>query len=216
MTAHNPPLDLLLDYAAGRLPEAVRLVVETHLDLCPESRHAVAGMEAVGGAMLETLEPVATSPGMLEALLDRLDADTPAPPAIADAGSQDAILPRALTRRLGRPFSELPWQRVAGLFDEAILSGFPAPYRVSLLRAKRGECVPMHRHLGDELLVVLAGGLRVGDAGFARGDFAYIGPQDEHEPVADSDEDCVCLLVLDAPLVFSGPHADVLNAHFRV
>ncbi len=215
MTAHNPPLELLMDYAAGRLPEAVRLAVETHLELCPESRRAVGEMEAVGGAMLEALQPVATSPGMLEAIFDRLDVGEAPAGATAEAGLDDAIVPQALARRVGCPLADLPWQRVAGLFDEALLPGF-APYRVSLLRAKRGECVPMHGHMGNEMLVVLAGGLRVGDAGFERGDFAYISPQDEHEPVVDSDEDCVCLLILDAPLVFSGPQSDVLNAHFRV
>ena len=43
MVTHVPNEEVLLDYAAGSLPEAPSLMVASHLALCPESRARVCG-----------------------------------------------------------------------------------------------------------------------------------------------------------------------------
>ncbi|WP_332308091.1 zf-HC2 domain-containing protein, partial [Elstera litoralis] len=57
MPHFHPPESLLIDYAAGTLPEAISLLVATHLTYCPTCRKEMAALEAVGGAMLDSLPP---------------------------------------------------------------------------------------------------------------------------------------------------------------
>jgi len=54
---HHPSDERLLEYASGAAPEPIALLVATHLALCPACRHVTAELEAVGGALLETLPP---------------------------------------------------------------------------------------------------------------------------------------------------------------
>jgi anti-sigma factor RsiW len=62
-SAATPTLDeLLAAHAAGRLPPPVALVVASHLALSPESRRRHRAYEAVGGALLEAIEPAPLAP----------------------------------------------------------------------------------------------------------------------------------------------------------
>ncbi|NJN53252.1 MAG: transcriptional regulator, partial [Gammaproteobacteria bacterium] len=56
---HHPKDLTLAAYAAGNLDEARGVVIATHLALCAECRLAVGDYEAVGGACLEAIEPIA-------------------------------------------------------------------------------------------------------------------------------------------------------------
>ena len=67
--SHHPGDTLLIDYAGGALCEGASLAVATHMAFCPACRHAVAEMEAIGGALLDDLEPEPLSAGCLEALM---------------------------------------------------------------------------------------------------------------------------------------------------
>ena len=49
----------LIDRAAGAAPEPVSVLVEAHLSMCPEARATAARLDAVGGALLERIEPAA-------------------------------------------------------------------------------------------------------------------------------------------------------------
>ncbi|MEK9796040.1 MAG: hypothetical protein VW713_04740, partial [Alphaproteobacteria bacterium] len=56
---HHPDDELLVSYAAGDLAEAWSLLVATHTTLCPVCRSKVRAAEAVGGALMEEIAPVA-------------------------------------------------------------------------------------------------------------------------------------------------------------
>ncbi|KJS36319.1 MAG: hypothetical protein VR70_14045, partial [Rhodospirillaceae bacterium BRH_c57] len=84
---HHPSDAVLVAYGAGSLGEGLALVVAGHLAFCPRCRDRIASIEAVGGALLEEIEPqapeAAMDPGALDAMLARLDtlpADVPLPP----------------------------------------------------------------------------------------------------------------------------------------
>ena len=53
MSRHPAPDELLLDYAAGVLPEGPALAVSLHVALDPAARRTVDRLRAVGGALLE-------------------------------------------------------------------------------------------------------------------------------------------------------------------
>jgi len=218
MIEHHPPLDLLFDYATGGQDFAISLAVAAHLEGCAECRSIVQQVEALGGVMLDELEPVDVSEGMLEAVMGRLDEAivTPAAEYVGRMEHGDWSLPRALWPYIENGTEALRWQRLADLFEEAILPVPSNTHRVSLLRAQRGGFVPMHAHAGQEYLAVLHGGFRSNGHAYERGDFAYCDKSESHEPIVDTHDECVCLLVLDAPLNFKGDYKKTLDPIFRM
>ena len=53
MSRHTAPEELLLDYAAGALPQGPALAVALHVALDPAARRTVERLDAVGGALIE-------------------------------------------------------------------------------------------------------------------------------------------------------------------
>jgi putative transcriptional regulator len=203
MTSHHPPETFLLDVATGALPEALRLIVAGHLAYCGECRAQVGHWERLGGDLLLSLEPVPMRTGALEACLARLDDE-------AEIANQDAIslerqgpVPPVLRPFIGADLSGISWNGVGGYFDEVKLPSITPGYRVSMLRVPPGKYVPEHGHEGNEYMLVLAGGYTSGGRHYETGDFSFCDAYEHHAPIADDGNDCICLLVLDAPLAFS-------------
>ena len=225
---HHPGDTLLIDYAGGALDEAMSLAVATHLALCPGCRLNVAEMEAVGGALLEEIEPEPVAPASLEAVLARLDEHPPLPrapvhpPQRRPAGSAAVpLIPEPLRRYVGDDLSRLPWTRLMRGMDccEIPLSSpRPGPSgggaRARLMRLGSGVGPPHHTHRGVELTLVLDGGFTDDLGQFGRGDLSVADGSIRHRPVAD-EEGCLCLAVTTAPLRFTGALGLILNPFVR-
>lgn len=216
---HHPGDTLLIDYAGGALGEAASLIVATHLALCPCCRLNVAEMEAVGGALLESIEPEEVDPACLETVLARLDDLPPLPrapkPKPVCRDSAVPLLPEPLRRYVGSDLSRLPWKRLMrGMecCDIPLGSGSDSARRgkARLMRLASGVGPPHHTHRGIELTLVLDGGFTDDLGQFARGDLSVADESVRHRPVADA-EGCLCLAVTDAPLRFTGPLGLILN-----
>jgi putative transcriptional regulator len=107
------------------------------------------------------------------------------------------------------------WKGVLGGFEEIRLALREGTHRVSLLRLRPGKGLPLHRHRGSEYTVVLQGGYTDSTGKYGVGDFAVRpGPQ-EHEPIADPGEPCIALIVLEKPIVLTGPWGRWLNPLMR-
>jgi putative transcriptional regulator len=199
-------------YAAGSLAEPQALLVATHLSLCGECREAVGEMEALGGALLDRLPPAEVAPEAIERVLARLD--EPPPPTTRIAVS-DPVLPAPLRAYVGRGIDAVAWTRLARGIEEFRL---PIPntrgFTTRLIRVAAGREIPSHGHDGDELTLVLAGGFTDGGVSFRRGDVAGADPSISHRPVADADGACICLVVTEGKLRFSGPLGPLLT-YFR-
>jgi len=223
MVQHRPPEELLLDYAAGNLPEPLSLLVAAHLTVCPESRREVRELENVGGALLEKIEPAEMSDAALDAVLARLD-ETPAAgthrPRRHAARRVDhgqaptaggAVLPAPLRSVAGEDITALPWRERGGSVAEVeLLRDYPG-YRTRLLRIRAGAGVPAHTHEGREFTLVLDGSFSDHTGRYARGDVAVADSEVTHHPVAGKERDCICLAVTDAPLKMTGPLGRILN-----
>lgn len=201
-------------HAAGRLPEPVSLVVATHLVLSPASRQRYRRYEAIGGALLEELEPAALEDDAWDRLLARLG-EVPREPPRRPAGGPVPGPPRPLCYYLPAPIEALPW-RSYGHAAEVELAVKAPGYRTTLVRVRAGRKVPRHTHEGSELALVLAGGFRDGTGHYRLGDLAIADSSVDHRPIADAGEDCLCLTVTDAPLRLTGLFGRVLNpfVHF--
>ena len=185
---HHASEATLLAYAAGTLPEALALVLATHLTRCPLCRGVVADAEAVGGALLDTLPPadMAVDAAAVDRLLARRAAAVPAPPPVLNAGLAPPLDRVRLGRwwPVGRGVRFRPMQ-VAG----AAVGG--------LLLAQPGRSIPNHTHAGLELTCLLAGGFADGGEEYHAGDLAE--PEADHDrpPVAIGDDPCLCVVAFE-------------------
>lgn len=211
--SHHPSDAVLLAYGAGSLGSGLSLVVAGHLAVCAYCRDRVTEVEAMGGALLEDVTPAALDDGALDAMLARLDTVGPAPrPAPIAAALPKALgldhikIPPALRQRLAEMPSArwsplLPGVRQLVLDPQQGRQGGSA----RLLRVAPGRRMPDHAHTGLEMTLVLSGGYSDNLGQYGPGDVAEQDRDQDHVPVADPGEDCICLIAQDRPPRFQGP-----------
>ena len=195
---HHLSEPLLMGYAAGYLPEAFSLAVAAHISLCDDCRASLAAYEALGGAVIDDCGFEPMSNDSLATVLARLDQAPMESPKPRSTG----VLPAPLTEYVGGDLNKVKWRHIGMGVRQAILpTGKGATAR--LLHIPKGQAVPDHGHRGMELTLVLQGAFRDESDRFGRGDIEIATTSDQHSPVAESDEDCICLAVTDAPLRFN-------------
>lgn len=220
LPTHHLPEELLAGHAAGSLPEAVDLVVATHLGYCPQCRRAVADFEAVGGALLDEMAPAALAPDSLERVLARIDAPGSAPSAAAERPSAPlpaaddpllAQLPAALRRALGNA-PRIRWRPVVpGVVSDRVLPRTTPGYHSRLIKVRPGKRAPEHRHTGDEYLLVLDGIVHQDGFVLRRGDVRVADPSVVHDTLSDPQVGCTCLIVLTGPIRLGGLLGALVN-----
>lgn len=236
-----PDDQVLVDYASGAISPGLGLLVATHLTFSPDSRRRVAGLELIGGLLIENEPEPNITPPALSAALDRLDAVTRfqawEPEAKAEA-------PLAAVRA---PTPALPQTLAQDREDEAASVNaaspiFPARLRdfaggdaasmdwrfrlpglsectlseidgeeISLLRARPGAPIFSHTHSGVETTLILCGELEDRGRVYRRGDVAIATSDDDHRPRIIGHEVCICLVVMSGEMRFTGPVSRVLN-----
>lgn len=172
----------MLDYAAGLLPPAERLVADLHRELSAQGRQNAQLLDAVGGAMLER---VATGGQLVAAPL---------------LEGQDGRL-RPPVHRLGRLAPYIDRDLIALKWRKSIFGVKTLPTdtpMASLLRLDPGERAPAHSHGRRDVTVVLCGSYADAFGTYERGDLAFAEPGMKHEPRAVGEQTCVCLLATEA------------------
>ena len=209
---HHLTDDLLMAYSAGTLPEAYSLAVAAHISMCDESRARMHAFDAVGGSLVETGELAEMSMGSLEETLGMIDAMEPVERApVRNLG----VLPAPVQDYVGGDLEAVKWRPVGMGVKQAILP-IDGDANARLLYIPAGGAMPDHGHRGMELTVVFQGAYSDGDNRFGPGDIEIAGEEDDHTPVADIGEDCICLTVTDAPLKFRSLLPRVLQPFFRI
>lgn len=220
---HHPSDDVLLAYASGALREEAGLVVATHLALCPRCREEVAMAEAIGGAAFDEIQPSSMQPSALDSVMARLDDAGSAPDdtsrdrrptPFADPGAE--VIPEPLRGYLDGRLDSLPWRRLGPDVREFSIISRPGGATARLLRIAPGKTLPEHGHRGDEHTLVLKGCFFDGDEVFSRGDVESAHGEAVHQPVSGPDEECICLVVTDAPLRFTGLMERILQPFIRI
>jgi putative transcriptional regulator len=197
--SHHPGEDLLFSYASGAADEAVSLLIATHLALCSSCRRDVARAEHLGGALLLAIEPVSLQARALEQTMARLA--EPEGTSSRQVSGTTGIFPEPLQGYLPRARDSVRWRRiVGGLYCQPLLRAGAAS--AMLIKAMPGSRVAMHRHRGQELTLVLAGGYTDSTGHYARGDVQDASAELDHELTPDDGEPCITLAVTNGPLVF--------------
>ena len=167
----------MLDYAAGSLSAAERLVADIHRVLSPRGAINARMLDAVGGLMLEDAPP-------------RTIGQPPLPEG------QDGFNPvsHRYDPYLKRDLLALKWRR--SIFGVKTLpTDIPM---ASMLRLDPGERAPGHYHGRRDVTVVLQGSYADEFGVYERGDLAFAEPGMRHQPRAVGGESCVCLLAEEA------------------
>ncbi len=202
---HHPKDVTLAAYAAGQLDEARAVVVGAHLKLCPSCRLAICDFEVVGGACLETAEPVLLSDSAMDSFWLRAGRQEAAPAPASMLAANDFALDAAhpLSRYLKEGIDAIAWRQVApGLSQHVIPADGYRPGVLRLLKISPGVRIPKHTHGDEELTLILRGSYtdEVGD--FRHGDLADLDEDVLHSPMATGDAPCICLIATNAPLRF--------------
>lgn len=200
-TRHAISDDLLMGYAAGHLPPSHDLLVATAVSLDDGARARLAGFEAVGGAVLDDAEEAPLRPGSLDAVMARVRNAKPV--SISQPDGRADVLPAPLRDAVGGDLGKVRW-KAAGMGVRHALLGQDEGGTIRLLSIPAGQAMPDHGHNGAEMTLVLQGAFVDGSERFARGDIEVADAATEHQPVAEAGQDCICLVVTDAPLKFSG------------
>ena len=163
----------MLDHAAGNLPAGLDLAAGLHAALSAQGAGHAAAWDAVGGALLERDEVMASP---------RNGQKRTRKPASAPAMSVRDLLATDL--------DSLKWRRTITQARYAA-TGVPG---ARLMRLQPGQAIPRHGHSALEATVVMQGSLSVDSEVFRFGDLLLGVPGKPHKPVAGEDEPCICLV----------------------
>lgn len=215
---HHPEAAALLDYATGKAAQATSVLVATHLALCPACRADVRRFEALGGALVDAEPPAVLADGALAAVLARLDAgdDEEDQPQGETADAETIrLIPQPLRAYLGTGIDSLAW-KIRGIgVREAVLDFGDPSVRTSLVRIAPGVKILSHTHDAIETTMVLKGAFNDVTGRYARGDVATATSELDHTPTAETDEECICLIIVEGNLRFTGRLTRLLNPLMR-
>ncbi|QIB33550.1 ChrR family anti-sigma-E factor [Ancylobacter pratisalsi] len=224
---HHATDETLMRLAAGQLPAGPALVVATHLATCPVCRARLAAFEAVGGALLEEIEPEAMPPGAFAAAMHAIDEEerAPAAPSLparsrpsAGRGRAPSTLPGGIV--LPAPLKECeigPWRWIGiGVRASAVTLPHDPSARVTLLRVGPNRKLPEHGHFGTEFTQVLVGSFSDEFGRYMPGDLSEMDQDVEHQPIVDPDGECICLAALEGGMRLTGFFGRLIQPFVRL
>jgi len=218
MSIHHHLSDATLGaFTAGALIESISLVVASHISNCPDCRKRRDQLEDIGGIQLQHTEPEDMSPDALEKVMIKLGkqklplASDPPNDSISSFSNESSPrrgnpeIPKPLRAYVPDRLEDVDWKSMApGIKYFAIAGLNTADGTLSLLKIAPGVNIPEHRHQGIELTQVLKGSFSDEIGRFGVGDIADFDDDIEHQPIADTNEACICLIATEAPLKFTG------------
>jgi putative transcriptional regulator len=213
MSRHHPKNETLAEFAAGTLDEGRSVVVAAHLSMCAECRGVVSAFEAVGGRMLEAIEPVAMSDGAATRVMAALDREPPRATQMKSAARP--VWQSEQRTLLGYDLG--PWRWVApGLHYRAVKTPDVSDTRVFMLKAVPGLKIPQHNHTGTELTCVLQGAFIHEGGRFGPGDCDDADQDDAHNPVIDDGEVCICIVAMQGDIKLTGIFGRMIQPFIRI
>jgi putative transcriptional regulator len=194
--------------SAGTLSPAARLIVEAHRQYCSECDRALEAMDAFGGALLDTIAPIAMTDGAFDRLMSAIDLNSP--PQNTAPKNPVIDLPETLVRAEPELRAEGPW-RFAGIGVKSLnltIGSNQNPkadhQALQLIQIGPNRRVPAHNHRGREWTLVLSGAFHDEDRIYGPGDILIMDKGRRHRPIGDAGGPCTALILTEAPLAFSG------------
>jgi anti-sigma factor ChrR (cupin superfamily) len=176
----DPYRDEAAAYAAGALEEPERSAFEAHLaGGCSACEEELAGHERALLELSRALPAGALDPALRRQTLDL--AEAPAMPIDVSAYTWDEVVPGV---------------RVHVMKDDP-----ERGMRACLVWADPGAVHPRHRHTGDEVILVLQGGIKDENGSYGPGEICRSRPGSVHSEQALPGEECICYVLYHGELV---------------
>lgn len=211
MIAYHPDKSLLVDYSAGNMSFGPALCVTAHLERCQLCHRELQDMTTLGAVLMEQQRAADIGPDLLDRVMHRIENDDL-------TVSEQAVVPErrtVLDRFVPQDLQGIAWRGLGETCKSHELDVGDPSHVVSLIRIRRGGAVPRHTHRGQEITLVLQGGISDACGSYRVGDFIECNEEIDHRPVANQDEDCICLTSRSAPIKFTGPLMRTLNPFLR-
>ena len=218
MIRRHPDDTRLMALAAGRMAPGLAVVIDAHVERCARCQARLRDFDAVGGVLLESLEPAPLAPESLALSLAGIDAGRgldsrrstpPTPGPGLRARLPDGLgWPRSLR---GSTATAWRWLGPGMRWSRVTLADDPEA-NVFLLRIAASKSLPAHTHTGSELMQILYGSFHYGSERYAAGDFDDADSSVHHEPVVEPGGECICLAALEGRLTFDSRLAGVLGS----
>jgi putative transcriptional regulator len=203
------PDELLFEYTMGTLGAAEAQAVEAALAASPELRATLRELEALAHELGEATTPLPPPESARLRLLEAVSTTERWSPFIAKLAELADLAEAQVRAVFTRAADLLNWEQTMlphiALFH---FDGGPraAALDVGLVRVGRGMPSPIHRHIGDEWVLVLEGSfvdLMTGETHLP-GDLVHRPPGSEHAFKVGDDADLVYVLVLSAGVELVG------------
>lgn len=226
------PLDnLLMNYAAGRLEDQERLLVNAARMLNPDVRSRLAQFEAMGARLMCEEAPAAVSAECLSHVMARIEKS--GQPAVRCADKEpcppapDLNIPGIVHALISSVCAQQQWSRMGrGVMRMELQVRAPRPRtppartivqkRLRLMKLAPQQRTPRHAHAGTEITLVLHGSFTDELGTFRKGDVVILtDPRFIHQPTA-GDDGCICLTLTEARLRFYDPFARIMNTFWRI
>ena len=222
MVKHHPTPELLASFSAGSLSLSYALCIATHLEYCSDCQTNVHRLKSLGADMFSRQKPAPVSDDFKRRIFDQLDNEAKPQAVEAEvatlkpvAKTEANLVPRPLRKLVPESYDQLDWHSVAPAIKSAALCRDGERTQVSMMKLMPGAQVGHHRHLGEEITLVLDGSFSDEEGIYQQGDFILRDSKHKHKPVASKDGPCICLTVQDAPIQFTGFLARLFNPFMR-
>lgn len=205
MIKHHPSDETLFRYASGSLEPGPRIVVAVHVGGCAACASRIGEFEAVGGSVLNDMEPDDMPAGALGRVMAMIEA--------GEAGRDNAAAARKLPRadvgiRLPRVLDDCgigPWRWIgAGVRWSRVTLPDDNGANVMLLKVVAGRKLPEHTHAGYEYTHVLKGSFSDARGRYGPGDLDEADDDVEHQPIVDKGGECICIAALEGQMKLRG------------
>jgi putative transcriptional regulator len=219
---HHPSTQLLTAFADGSIDACNGLTIAAHLETCCSCQqlHADIEQQAASTAFSQPAEVAvdsnfsAVEESMLAAitelpkqhLVPKLDLDMH-----VEVNGKRFKLPKSL-HHASQYLTE--WKSYGGKVYSANFD-LGEDERISLLYIGKGVQVPQHTHKGTETTLVLHGQFSDENGEYGPGDFMVADASMKHQPSTADDQDCLCITVLNEPMMFTQGVARVFNMFGR-
>lgn len=218
----HPEEKLLRGFAEGTLSAGLNVVIAAHVEQCEVCRQQCSEQEIKATAdWLQSTErsnkkdvPVASN------IADIVASITSMPQAKESTIEDNSVseihmldhsvrLPKVLAKIAS---DGLVWSKLAGGINQASVT-LDDQTQCEFIYMKPGSQVPVHKHQGTEVTLVLDGSFSDELGEYRPADFLVRDKTHTHQPA--SDEGCLCFAVLDSPLTFTSGLARLLNPLLR-
>lgn len=216
---HHPSDDQLTEFSAGVLPMSRALCVSAHVEHCHSCQQRLKKMQQLASAQLDTLAPQRVSDALKQSVMQGIKQQAQqqitAPPKPSVSTPVSDGIPRCLRKWVPESFDQLKWTSLTPSVSISELCSEGSGAKAALVKVKAGGNMAHHSHTGDEVTVILKGSYSDEDGCYREGDYVFRDNGHKHMPIATNDQDCICLIVLDAPIQFTGWFSRLLNPLLR-